>query len=162
MIIGAVGLALLGIGSAQAQTASVIPLQGDLSVNQGQGFQRVDSRIGANVGDSLMVSPGGSATVVYQDGCQVSVQPGSVTTIAPLSPCASGSQAQVPQYHEYNYDYALVALGVGGAVLGAAALGVAIDELTHKTKVYAIFPPTVEVTLPCGTITNPCYVAISK
>jgi hypothetical protein len=41
-----------------------------------------------------MVAPGGTATVVYDDGCKVAVQPGSVTTIAPLSPCASGSSAQ--------------------------------------------------------------------
>jgi hypothetical protein len=42
-----------------------------------------------------MVGPGGAATVVYGDGCKVDVQPGAVTTIAPLSPCASGSNAQV-------------------------------------------------------------------
>jgi hypothetical protein len=48
----------------------------------------------ANVGDSIMVGPGGSATVVYDDGCKVNVQPGAVTAIAPLSPCATGSNAQ--------------------------------------------------------------------
>ncbi len=41
-----------------------------------------------------MVGPGGSATVVYEDGCKVDIRPGAVTTIAPLSPCASGSNAQ--------------------------------------------------------------------
>jgi hypothetical protein len=41
-----------------------------------------------------MVGPGGTATVVYDDGCKVNVQPGAVTTISPLSPCASGSNAQ--------------------------------------------------------------------
>ncbi len=44
------------------------PGNGDLSVNQGQGFKPVDSRIEANVGDSVMVGPGGAATVVYGDG----------------------------------------------------------------------------------------------
>src|SRR5580658_7851544 len=74
--------------------ADVQSVQGDLSINQGQGFQAVNGRIDANVGDSVMVGPSGSATVSYSDGCQVTVQPGAVTTIAPLSPCASGSYAQ--------------------------------------------------------------------
>ncbi len=67
---------------------------GDLSINQGQGFKPINSRVEANVGDSIMVGPGGAGTVVYGDGCKVDVQPGAVTTIAPLSPCASGSYAQ--------------------------------------------------------------------
>ena len=74
--------------------ATLEPGQGNLFVSQGQGFQQVNSRIDTNVGDSVMVGPGGSASVVYGDGCRVDVQPGAVTTIAPLSPCASGSYAQ--------------------------------------------------------------------
>ena len=34
-------------GGAVAQTATVEPLQGDLSVNQGRGFERVDGRVQA-------------------------------------------------------------------------------------------------------------------
>ena len=90
--------------------ATIEPGQGDLSINQGQGYQRVDGRINANAGDVVMVSPGGSATVSYADGCQVNVQPGSVMAIAPLSPCASGSMAQIPDS------------GFGGA--GALTMGV--------------------------------------
>ncbi len=66
-------------------TATVLPGQGD------QGFRPVNSRIEANVGDSVMVGPAGAATVVYEDGCKVTVQPGAVATIAPISPCASGA-----------------------------------------------------------------------
>jgi hypothetical protein len=73
--------------------ATLEPVQGGLSINQGKGFQPVNNRIDANVGDSVMVSPDGAATVIYGDGCRVKVQPGVVTTIAPLSPCASGSYA---------------------------------------------------------------------
>ena len=73
--------------------ATIEPGYGDLTINQGQGFKSATSRTSANVGDSVMVGPGGSATVVYDDGCRVPVQPGAVTNIAPLSPCASGSYA---------------------------------------------------------------------
>ena len=75
------------------QKATVEPVRGELSVNQGQGFQKVNSRIEVKVGDSVMVSPWGAAKITYFDGCKVDVQPGAVTTIAPLSPCASGSNA---------------------------------------------------------------------
>lgn len=90
--VGVLCLSMLLGGSAWA--ATVEPGQGALSINQGQGFQPVNSRVDANVGDSVMVSPGGGATIVYDDGCKVPVQPGAVATIAPLSPCASGSYAQ--------------------------------------------------------------------
>ena len=89
---GCTGCALLIASPAWA--AMVEPGLGDLTINQGKGFRPVTSRISANVGDSVMVGPGGAATVVYDDGCKVTVQPGAVTTIAPLSPCASGSNAQ--------------------------------------------------------------------
>ena len=80
--------------SGQSWAAIIEPGSGDLTINHGQGFKPVTSRASANVGDSVMVGPGGSATVVYDDGCKVNVQPGAVTAIAPLSPCASGSNAQ--------------------------------------------------------------------
>jgi hypothetical protein len=70
--------------------ATVEPGQGDLSINRGEGFKPINSRVDANVGDLVMVGPGGAATIVYDDRCKVNVQPGAVVTIAPLSPCASG------------------------------------------------------------------------
>lgn len=118
--------ALTFAGGALAQTATVEPLQGDLSINQGQGFQRVDSRVQANVGDSLMVAPGGSASLVYPDGCQVTIQPGSVVSIAPLSPCASGSLAQDSGSN------------AGALIFGAAfvaALGVGVYGITQAKSV---------------------------
>jgi hypothetical protein len=143
-IFAALCFTLLWIGSAQAQsvqpqTALVIPLQGDLSVNQGQGFQRVDSRVQANVGDSLMVAPGGSASLVYPDGCQVTIQPGSVVSIAPLSPCASGSFAAelpvpppvgAPPPAPEGFDPGLLMFGAGAAA--AVTVGVLAIVLSEK------------------------------
>jgi hypothetical protein len=81
------------LSSASSWATTIEPGQGNLSINQGQGFKSIQGRMTAKVGDSVMVGPGGVATVTYDDGCKVSVQPGAVTTIAPLSPCASGSNA---------------------------------------------------------------------
>jgi len=92
LTIGAFCCVVLLSGSAWAATLE--PSQGSLTVNQGDGFHPVNSRVDAKVGDSAMVAPGGSASLVYDDGCTVTIQPGEVTTIAPISPCASGSYAQ--------------------------------------------------------------------
>jgi hypothetical protein len=107
------GCAVLLTTSAWAATLE--PDQGDLSVNQGQGFQAVNSRVDAKVGDSVMVGPGGAATLTYEDGCTVPVQPGSVTTIAPISPCASGSYAQTGNNNGTDW--------MAGAAMGGLALG---------------------------------------
>jgi len=115
--------------SSSTWGATVEPGQGNLVINQGQGFQPVNSRIDANVGDSVMVGPDGSATVVYDDGCTVDVQPGSVMTISPISPCASGSNAQGPppgpppgpaplgeEYFWNGFAWVLVAAGAAGVI----------------------------------------------
>ena len=120
--------------------AIVEPGYGDLTINQGQGFKSVTSHTNANVGDSVMVGPGGSATVVYEDGCKVTVQPGAVTTIMPLSPCASGSNAQSNYYpncktgpngqpYDCGPDWPAIAIA---AVLFGGGLGVAIYEATKS------------------------------
>jgi hypothetical protein len=103
--------------STSSWAATIEPGQGSLAINQGQGFQPIDSRVDANVGDSVMVAPGGSATVVYEDGCKVDVQPGSVTAIDPISPCASGSYAQDGS----NWTGALIMGAAAGAAIGFGA-----------------------------------------
>ena len=45
-----------------------------------------------------MVAPDGAAVIAYADGCTVDVKPGTVETIAQLSPCASGASAQNQDY----------------------------------------------------------------
>jgi hypothetical protein len=105
--------------------ATIEPVQGNLSLNRGQGFQPISSRVDANVGDTVVVGPGGAAAVTYSDGCKVSVQPGAVTTIAPLSPCASGSMA------DDNNSNGLYFLGVA-AGFGLAGFG--IYEIIHHNN----------------------------
>jgi hypothetical protein len=112
--------------ASPAWAATIEPGQGDLSINQGHGYQPVTGRLNANVGDTVMVGPGGAATVVYDDGCKVNVQPGAVTNIAPLSPCASGSNAQ--NNSDDGNTWGAVAFGVATA----GVLGIAIWEATKK------------------------------
>ena len=94
------------VGSS-SWAATLEPVRGDLWINQGQGFQPVNGPVDANIGDSIMVSPGGAAMVVYADGCRDNVQPGEVTTITQSSPCTNPfahdrSVAQEPLSSNYN------------------------------------------------------------
>ena len=132
-LIGAFCLAMLLSSSSWA--ATVEPGQGSLTINQGQGFQPVNTRINANVGDSVMVGPNGTAAVVYDDGCTVNVQPGAVTTIAPISPCASGSYAQ---NNDDDFPWGAAALGVGAATL--VGVGIWAATTTSHTNGVAASP----------------------
>ena len=123
LCVSLIGGSLL-LGSA-SWAATIEPVQGNLQLNRGQGFQPVNSRVDANVGDTVVVGPGGAAAVTYSDGCKVSIQPGAVTTIAPLSPCASGSMA------DDNNSNGLYFLGVA-AGFGLAGFG--IYEIIHHNN----------------------------
>ena len=120
-----IGGSLLFVSACWA--ATIEPVQGNLQLNRGQGFQPVNSRVDANVGDTVVVGPGGAAAVTYSDGCKVPVQPGAVTTIAPLSPCASGSMAD----DNNNNSNGLYFLGVA-AGFGLAGFG--IYEIIHHNN----------------------------
>jgi hypothetical protein len=115
--------------SSPSWATIIEPGSGDLTINHGQGFKPLASRTSANVGDSVMVGPGGAATVTYDDGCKVNVQPGTVTTIAPLSPCASGSNAQVPDSWRWCEPATCVFWGLWGA-----GLGFIIDQIVQPSS----------------------------
>lgn len=116
---------LLLAGSA-ASAATIQPVNGDVSVNQGQGFKKLDAAFEAKVGDAVMVSPGGSAKVSYADGCAIALKPGAVMVITELSPCASGSYADEDDHNDHT----------GALVFGAVVAGVtgfAIYEILQNT-----------------------------
>jgi hypothetical protein len=130
------GVLLCGAASwAASQSATLEPVKGDLWINHGKGFEKVTSRIEAKVGDSVMVSPDGYAKVTYADKCEANVKPGAVMTIAPLSPCASGSVAAdltpLPMYTKAPVAtpveayplWPLGLVGVAGGVIGCFASG---------------------------------------
>ena len=67
--------------SSSAFAASLEAVRGEVSINRGEGFKRVTGPTEARAGDLLMASPGGSAKLVYSDGCPVRVIPGTVVRV---------------------------------------------------------------------------------
>ena len=82
------------------------------------------------VGDSVIASPGGSAKIVYDDGCTEEVKPGDIATVKPASPCNPG--AYVAPSHPAR-PYIIGAAVVGGVVTAAVLLG-RNSSSGHKNK----------------------------
>src|SRR6478752_9073583 len=61
--------------------ATVQVVQGQVSVNQGQGFKQVVAASAVSTGDRVMAAPGSRGRLVYADGCAVDVYPGAVVTV---------------------------------------------------------------------------------
>lgn len=119
-------LSCMLLTASSSLAATVLPVQGTLSINRGQGFEMARSQTTAKVGDSIMVSPGGTATIVYDDGCRVDLRPDTVMTIASLSPCASGSYAQDNNNNDFNWG------GVAMGVVASGLLGLGIYEAVQS------------------------------
>jgi hypothetical protein len=115
------GLVIFVLGallSAPALGAVVEPIQGQVSINSGGGFQQIPFAVEANVGDVVMAAPNGRARIVYADGCLVPVEPGQVVAIEPESPCR----------REFAWNEWYIVGGVGIA----AAVGVGIYFVVKK------------------------------
>jgi hypothetical protein len=84
-----------------AYAATVLPEQGIVLVNRGNGYQNAIAPTTVNPGDIVVVNAGGAAWLSYPDGCTVPVAVGSIVTVGQQSPCTTSgsmmpSQATVP------------------------------------------------------------------
>jgi hypothetical protein len=97
--------ALVSSPSWAATIATVDPSHGDVLVNRGKGFNQIKRPVRVAVGNSVMVGPDSLAIIAYRDGCTVKVAPGTVETVAALSPCASGASAQSQPSYSQNTNW---------------------------------------------------------
>ena len=122
--------ALLVISMAsQALAATVNATSGQVLINRGEGYMMVAGSTQANAGDTIVVNPGGSAQIVYPDGCVVDVSPGSVAAVSAQSPCGGGggstSSTETAATNSGSNNgtlFAIGALAVGGGVAAALLL----------------------------------------
>jgi hypothetical protein len=113
------------IGGA-AFAATVTATQGQVMINRGQGYQLVVGSTKADPGATVIVNPGGSAEVVYPDGCTVTVEPFTVHAINATSPCEDKS-ATASESSKKTLYYVIG----GAAVVGGA--GLAYLWASHST-----------------------------
>lgn len=100
--------ALVSAGALEAATVSDI--SGNVSVNQGDGFRAVQAPIIVSPGDVIMASPGGSASIVYDNGCVEAVAAGQTAVVG-----------QDPQCQNTGLDAGLMTVGAVAVVAGGIA-----------------------------------------
>jgi hypothetical protein len=67
--------------------AKIVPLQGEIRVTSGAGFQRIVGAVELKPGDAAIAMPSAQASLIYDDGCTIDLVPGMVAWIEPTSPC---------------------------------------------------------------------------
>jgi len=107
------------LASASAWATYVVP-SGDVAVSHGEGFGQVTTNTDVTFGDSVIASPGGSAKIVYDDGCTVDVKPGQIVNVQATSPCESGAYEASSRFSPTTYVVGAVI--VGGVVVTTVIL----------------------------------------
>ena len=108
-----------------AWATTVEPRAGEVFIDRGSGYVRVEGPITANPGNTVMAMAGGSAVIVYDNGCRQSVELGVLVTITETPPCAPAFETTTT-VETATTDYSLILLGgvaVAGGVVAAIALG---------------------------------------
>jgi len=90
--LAAFGLGIfLGLPAWAGTMGTVQTIDGTLSLNRGDGYVEVLSWAEAPAGSQVMANPGSRGKIIYSDGCEINVSPGSVYTVQDGSPCGSGA-----------------------------------------------------------------------
>ncbi len=92
----ATSLLLSSTAFAAEGAATLSNQQGTVLVNQGEEFITATEAQVLKAGDRVLVMEGGSAEVIFNDGCVLPLASGSMAVVSDLSTCA-GSVAAVEQ-----------------------------------------------------------------
>jgi hypothetical protein len=90
-------------------------MEGSLSLNRGEGYVEVLTWADALAGNQVMANPGSWGKIIYSDGCDVTVKPGSVYTVQEASPCLSG-----------RIGGSATTYVLGGVAITAAVVGIVV------------------------------------
>ena len=121
----------LGLPASAGPVVTVQTIEGTLSLNRGDGYVEVLSWADAPSGSQVMANPGSRGKVIYSDGCEVNVSPGSVYTVQDSSPCGSGVMGGGSAR-----NYVIGGLVIAGGAVAVIALtgGDNSDNGKHKKK----------------------------
>jgi hypothetical protein len=142
------GVAVTAIAcmSLPSFAATLQPIEAEVFVNHGSGFQKVTVPTQANVGDTVMAGPVGAAQLVYEDGCKVSINPGGVVAVQELSPCLANAHAAelaLPAAPAVEYYDPSAYYGIGAAALatgGVITAGILLSRKHHNPVFFPASP----------------------
>lgn len=122
-------------------------VQGSVYVNKGDGFQAVSNGTALSSGDRVRVSAGGSANIVYENGCATFVGAGKVAVVQSSAPSCGGANLTTDSVGDAAGSSSLAAAAptsvgigtetilIGGLVVGGAVgLAVAVSNSNNDDK----------------------------
>ena len=86
-------VALLACSVGSVNAATIENISGVVMVNKGNGFKKVSTSQQVGTGDSVLAQSGGSARIVYANGCSITVEPGNVQPVVPEDLCILGNSS---------------------------------------------------------------------
>ena len=118
----ALGFCIGSLICLPAMAATVEIVQGQVSVNQGQGYKQITAASAVSAGDQVMAAPGGRGRIVYADGCAIDVYPGAVLTVPQkcYQPMTAGLEA-VPAARPFPWVPVVGAAGILAVGICAAS-----------------------------------------
>lgn len=123
---GMIGIAMVS-GFAflsAAQAATVSPIEGTTSLNRGGGFKRITQETAAGPQDRVMTGANGSARIVYDNGCVVTLSNNQSVSVGDAPDCRTA-------WHE---DHRLLAIGAVAAAGAGLAIALSDDDHHHRRK----------------------------
>lgn len=129
---------LLAAGSVSAaELATLSRVEGTALVNKGEEFVTAGDAQSLQPGDQVMIMEGGSAEIVFSDGCVLQVASGSLVVVPEKSTCAGA----VARTHRVGAQYAQ-AVGervgpsplVQGLVIGGVMIGIMSTVNSHDDR----------------------------
>mgnify|MGYP006898467137 FL=1 len=119
-MVGAIACGILAPESASAATLTV--LTGEVFLSNGQGYQAVSGQINVEPADCLLINPGGSAEITYDDGAIVKLGPGSTMCVGTSAADQTGHNASSIAAGDAGPNYMMLGLVGVGVIGGAIAL----------------------------------------
>ena len=116
-------IAALFATNAEAVTLSNI--EGAVSVNHGDGFQPAAIGTTLSSGDRVRAGAGGSANIVYENGCSTRIGPNQVAVVLAAPPSCAGASLKDGPAFAPAAAFGNETLIAGGLVVGAG-VGVAV------------------------------------
>lgn len=118
-MVGSIVCGVLAPASVRAATLTV--LTGEVFLSNGQGYQAVSGQINVEPTDCLLINPGGSAEVTYDDGAIVKLGSGSTMCVGSSAADQAGQNAS-SLTGDTGTNYMMLGLVGVGVIGGAIAL----------------------------------------